>query len=90
MDHVCTCEEAVQLLTKAPKGSTFYISIRSDLPIDATHCFPGFACLVVTRAQAIKVAKDLLSETLESRGGKIRIPSHPSDNVYTKPCYFVG
>lgn len=75
LEHILTRADALAMLKRAPSGSRFLVAVRAELPIvdNPTRCFPGFACVSVSRAEAIKVANDLLSETLEQRGARLSI-----------------
>ena len=72
-----TREEAQKIIKAAKAGSTFNVSIRMDLPIegDAEHVFRdgGASYLPISRKEALRLARDLVSETLESRGARLRI-----------------
>lgn len=72
-----TRAEAQKILKAAKAGSTFNVSIRIDLPIegDDEHVFQdgGASYLPVSKKEAVRLASDLLSEMLESRGGRLPI-----------------
>lgn len=73
-DVVLGMEEAVRFLNAQPAGVTFMFGGSVQLPIvgQPDRVFPGYACLVISRAQAVDVVKNLL-ENLGRRGAQVRI-----------------
>ena len=90
--HVLDRGAAAELIRRAPRGSGFFINIRSELTIarDEEMRFPGYACLPVTRAQAVKTVLALLTETLDQRGWLVRVAVHSASPSFNGPSYFIG
>jgi hypothetical protein len=72
-----TREEAEKLIKSARSGARFNVMIRVDLPIagDDEHVFRdgGCASIGVSKKDALRLARELISETLEGRGARLRI-----------------
>jgi len=75
-----TCEEAQKIIRSAKTGSTFNVSIRIDLPIEGNegHVFRdgGSSYLPVSRKDALRLARELVSEILEGRGARLPIRTY--------------
>lgn len=94
LEHILTRAEALAMLKRAPSGSRFLVAVRAELPIvdNPTKIFPGFACVSVSRAEAIRIADSLLSETLEQRGARlsIRVSTRESEVIGSRTYYHIG
>lgn len=95
IEHILTRAEALAMLKRAPTGSRFLVVVHAELPIVdtvPTKIFPGFACVSVSRAEAIRVADSLLSETLEQRGARlsIRVSTRESEVIGSRTYYHIG
>jgi hypothetical protein len=97
-----TREEAQKIIKAAKAGSTFSVSIRMDLPIegDSEHVFRdgGASYLTISRKEALRLARDLVSEILESRGARLKIRSYERESYrkgsslekHSVTCYWIG
>lgn len=82
--------EAIERIRTAKRGVKFALSIRNPAPVlDTNSEFPcGLSTwLDLTRAQALKLAADMLSPTLESRGGRIPLRVRETEYGVT---YWIG
>lgn len=70
-----TREEAVKVLKRAPKGTKFYLHYRGDAAAGEGKIYPGglSGAISISKKQALKLVKELLSDSLEKRGGRIPI-----------------
>ncbi len=72
-----TTTQAVTAIRTAPTGSRFALHVRADLPVAGApgHVFAGAGAtyLNISRNDALKVVKGLVSPALEARGARIPI-----------------
>lgn len=70
-----TTAEAVAMIRKAAAGSRFSLHVRCNLPIadsdDRIFEGVGGSYLNLTRKDALRLAGDLVSQTLEARGARV-------------------
>ena len=76
-EFVVTTKEAECLLSTVPKGSKFALHFRADAKINGAPgmIFPEglHSYINLSRRHAVELVSRLLSETLEAKGGRIRI-----------------
>jgi hypothetical protein len=84
---VLTRAEAYSLIKNADGRVRFQLKVSAFLPIpeeldenSANMGFEGCTFISVSREVALKVSQELLSETLERRGGRLRIETDPADS----------
>ncbi len=86
--HLAKGEEAKKIIKAAKAGSTFNVYIRIDLPIDGgtDHFFRdgGSSYISVSKKDALRLAGELVSETLEGRGARLPIQSYDRDTYRFK------
>lgn len=79
-----TREEAQKIIKAAKAGATFNVSIRMDLPIEGQegHCFRdgGASYLPLSKKEALRLIHDLVSDTLEERGARLRIRTYERED----------
>jgi hypothetical protein len=72
-----TRAEAEKIIKSAKTGATFNVSIRIDLPIEGKpdRIFPdaGASYIGVSKKEALRLVRDLMSETLEAKGARLPI-----------------
>ncbi len=72
-----TTAQAVTAIRTAPTGSRFALHVRVDLPVvgkpDHVYADAGSHGLSLSRNDALKIVKNLMSETLENKGARIPI-----------------
>lgn len=81
-----TAAEARAFIKRHSKGRALFVRAGSSLPIDGEpddRVFPGSCLVKVPARTAIRYVDDVLSETLEQRGARIRVSM--SDK-----CLFIG
>lgn len=75
--YQATRAEAQEIIKRAKVGSTFNVMICVDLRIadNPNHIFQdgGTSSISVSKKEALRLADSLLSETMEGRGGRLRI-----------------
>ena len=82
--------EAIERIRTAKRGTKFALSIRNPAPIvDTNNEFPAglSTWLDLTRAQALQLAGNMLSPTLEERGGRIPLRVRETEYGVT---YWIG
>lgn len=94
--HKLTTAEAVKMVKSAPAGSKFAAIISADAAIegDDDHVFRG-ACssyVNLSRKDAVRLAGNMLSETMEARGGRlvIRVAVSEYRSDEGKATYWIG
>jgi hypothetical protein len=92
-NELFTRDEATALIKAAAKGSEFCVHIRNDMPIidKPDSVFSGClsSYLNTSKAEALRLVLDMLSPTLESRGGRMRIRAVTSTrSKYSKKAGF--
>ncbi len=79
-NYLSTREEANAIIRSASAGSTFNVYIRMDLPIagNPENFFHDGGCsyVSVSKKDAMRLARELLTETLERRGARLPIQSY--------------
>lgn len=90
-----TTQSAIDLIKKAPKGSFFALHVRVDAPMEGKEdrvFRDGCATyLMLTRRQALKMVTDMLTNTLESMGGRIPITtSQGIGSMANETTYWIG
>ncbi|QOV06306.1 hypothetical protein CPT_Maja_086 [Burkholderia phage Maja] len=75
--RLMTTAEVIQTFERAPVGSKFVLSVRLNAALidDPESVFPNgiSTYLNISRADAIRIAREGLSKTLEERGGRFTI-----------------
>lgn len=96
-EHHVTRAEAAKMIRKAPAGTRFYVHLRADLPIadDPTQCFPaaGSGAVKISRRDAVKLALELYSDSLEARGARFPLALSQfvrSDGSKDAASYWIG
>jgi hypothetical protein len=88
---LCTREEAVRLIKRAPPKTTFCVHVSRDAPIadKSESVFPLglFTYLRITRKDALRMARDCVSDALEARGA--RIPMARCANKHAPPTIWL-
>lgn len=89
--HHFTTAEAVKFIKRQPAKVQFALHIRVDLPIaeKPDHIFPSGGCtyMKLSRKQAIKVCSELVSKTMEDKGGRLPITEHGANDYR---CIWIG
>lgn len=96
-EMLLTTEEAVRLVKRSERErAKFCLSVRCDAHVvdKEDHVFPN-GChhyLSLSRADALDLVSNLLSKTLEDRGGRIRIRKQVYTIVgeETRTTYWIG
>ena len=100
--YKATRAEAEKIIKAAKSGASFNLSIRMDLPIegDDEHYFRdgGATYLPISKKEALRLTRDLLSDVMESRGARLRIRSYEIEKYKRSlsmekrwvTCYWIG
>jgi len=95
IEHLFTKEEAIAFVKKADRTNSgkFCLRVRLDAPIEGKpdRIFPDALCsyLNISRKEALRLVSDMLSPTLQERGGRIRI-EETSFADSKRPTYWIG
>lgn len=83
--RICTRQEAHSIIKNADGKIRFMVKLSAFLPTDGNRGFEGITFITVSKKEAAKIVLDLLSETLEGRGGRLRLHMKPAepDKFYT-------
>ncbi len=77
MSQLFTTAAAIKFIKNAKAGTSFYLHVRNDVPIDGEDgkafigCAGGYVRL--SRAEATRIVADYVSPKLEERGGRVPI-----------------
>jgi len=79
--HHFTLPDALAAIRRQPAGTHFYAHTRCELPIagDDGKVFPALASVHISRAAALKLARDLLPESFARRSGLLPCGIYTSD-----------
>ena len=76
-DHLFKREEAVKFIKQAKAGTKFCLHVRNDAPVDGDQgkVYPMGLCgyVRISRADAIRLCGDFVSEALEIKGARIPV-----------------
>lgn len=80
-----TVAAALKFVRSCGKGTKYMIHVRAFLPTEDGRGFDGGGCLVVSKADFLKVIGDLSTILVDKRGGKVQLTvKYPDDlNPYT-------
>lgn len=94
VQHLLTTKEAIEFVKRVDRTNSglFCVSIRLDARIvdSEASVFPDCLAsyLEISRRQALRVVSNLLSPTIEARGGRITI-DEVKFNDNEKPTYWI-
>lgn len=92
-EHLCTRAQGLALVRRSERErARWCLSVRLDAMIEGKtdSCFPDALAHYVelSRAQATTLISNLMGDTLEARGGRIRIYRTQGDHL--PPVYWIG
>jgi hypothetical protein len=70
-----TRSEAQKAVKNAKAGTSFYLHVRIELPVDVDDntWYNGYGSVKLSRKEAQKFVENLLSPTLEEKGARIKV-----------------
>lgn len=79
--HYCTVAEAVRLIKSQPSGTSFSLMLHQDAPIvdesgeptDRIYAAGLMTCMSISKREAKRLPKAMLTEILESKGARFPI-----------------